>query len=100
MRKLYIIIICLLVCQYAYSQSISTNRHADYYFQIDRFDILSGQLNDSLQTALNGIPRKSVVHFLENYLLENEEAVSISDKNIIENISKKARDYYSKSIVV
>ncbi len=93
MRKPIIFIICFLFFNQSFSQSITLNRHADYYYQIDRFDILSGQLNDTLQTALNGMSRKSVVHFLENYLMENEETISKSDRNIIENIISLNGEY-------
>lgn len=61
----------------------------DYYFQIDRLDILSGHVSDSLHTALNGMTRKDAVYFLEDYLKQHEETLNSIERAEISRIISK-----------
>lgn len=61
----------------------------DYYFQIDRQDILSGRVSDTLFTSLNGMTRKDVVHYLENFVKQHEDSLNqIEGAEITKIISK------------
>lgn len=65
----------------------------DYYFQIERIDILSGVISDTLHTALNGMMRKDVVPYLENYLKQHEETLNNVDRDEIAKIISKSGEF-------
>lgn len=81
--------ICIVLCLLTFMQKVSAqstylNLSSDDYFQLQRLDILQGKVNDSLYTLLNGISRKDAVHFVENYLIENEEKIDSKERYILE----------------
>ncbi|MBK9480772.1 MAG: hypothetical protein IPO02_02030 [Bacteroidetes bacterium] len=65
----------------------------DYYFQIERIDILSGVISDTLHTALNGMMRKDVVPYLENYLKQHEETLNNVERDEIAKIISKSGEF-------
>lgn len=86
MRKVLFLLILLFLENLLFAQTTYLNRNSDNYFQIERFDILNEKLSDSLHTSLNGMSRKEVVHFLENYIHEREGEIQESDMKTIQDI--------------
>lgn len=64
-------------------------RNADDAFLIDRLDVLSGRLSDSLYTTLQGMPRKDVVQFVEKYLSAHEYSLTENEKYDLKLILSK-----------
>jgi hypothetical protein len=71
------------------AQGIFLRKNMDYYFQIERLDILSGTISDTLHTALNGMTNKDVTQYLENYLNQNQESISIMNRSELMKIISK-----------
>ncbi len=63
----------------------------DDSYLIERFDILSKHVSDSLHTSLNPMSRKDAVEFLQQYSAQNESTLTeIEKKDIAEIISKNS----------
>ena len=94
-KKITFFYFLFFVTIHCLAQSTYLQSKSDYYPQIDRLDVLSGVVSDSLITSLNGMNRKDVVHFLENYLNENIETLNDIEKKEIEKIISINGEWHS-----
>ena len=74
MKKILFSALFVMIALQTIAQGIFLRKNMDYYFQIERLDILSGTISDTLHTALNGMTNKDVTQYLENYLNQNQES--------------------------
>lgn len=74
---------------YSNSQSAFLNRHADNYYLLNYYEVLSGRHSDSLHTAVNPITQKDAIGYLANYLTQNESDLNESQQWEINNILSK-----------
>ncbi|MCC7030393.1 MAG: hypothetical protein IT257_08810 [Chitinophagaceae bacterium] len=77
----------------SFAQSTYLRRDMDYYFQIERMDILSGQVSDTLHTALNGFSRKDAVQFVENYGKQSDETLNTTEREEGAKIVSKSGEW-------
>lgn len=76
MRKLCLFACLLMTSINLFSQSAFLQRNSDMYYMLDRYDVLSGRLSDTLQTALNPLSQKDAVRFLETYATTHKTTLS------------------------
>ena len=89
MKKILFSILLVMIAMQIFAQGIFLRKNMDYYFQVERLDILSGSISDTLHTALNGMSNKDVVQYLENYLNQNMESIDLLEKGEILKIISK-----------
>jgi hypothetical protein len=89
MKKILFSALFVMIALQTIAQGIFLRKNMDYYFQIERLDILSGTISDTLHTALNGMTNKDVTQYLENYLNQNQESISIMNRSELMKIISK-----------
>ncbi|MBK7690993.1 MAG: hypothetical protein IPJ31_07715 [Bacteroidetes bacterium] len=89
MKKILFSALFVMIALQTIAQGIFLRKNMDSYFQIERLDILSGTVSDTLHTALNGMSNKDVTQYLENYLNQNQESISIMDRSELVKIISK-----------
>lgn len=89
MKKIFLLVALSIAAINSHAQSGFMKRNADDAFLIDRLDVLSGRLSDSLYTTLQGMPRKDVVQFVEKYLSAHEYSLTENEKYDLKLILSK-----------
>ncbi len=83
MKKGFICLTLLCSVITSFAQSSYIKRNMDDSYLIERLDILSKHVSDSLVTSQNPLSRKDAVEYLEEYLAQNESSLSKIDKEDI-----------------
>lgn len=93
----YLLLLAVLACCLgnAYSQSSTLNRRMDDYYQLERLDVLSNRVSDTLITSINNINRKDAVRFLEAYLEAHEGKLSDREIDEIKYMISKSGEWAS-----
>lgn len=93
MKKL-ILISSMLACVFqAHSQSAFMKRNMDDSYLLDRLDVLSGRISDSLYTTTQPISMKDKVHYLENCLVEQRKHLTKMDQADIKRMISKSGEW-------
>lgn len=92
MKKVNILTACLVFfVGTSYAQSSYIKRSMDDSYLIERLDILSHRISDSLHTALNPLSRKDAVEYMEKYMEQHAaELTKMEKEDIVEFISKNS----------
>lgn len=93
MKKQFLLICLICFLLPGFAQNTFLRKSMDAYFQIERLDILSGQVSDTLHTALNGMTRKDVVQYVENYTKQNEESLNAVERDEYAKIISKSGEW-------
>ena len=92
----YLTIICFnLTSLVAYAQSTYIPYNKDYYYMLDRYEILTGEVSPNFHTSFKPYTRKDVSNFAENLIKDSTIQFSERDKF---NLNYLANDNYEFSL--
>ncbi len=95
MKKFLLLAIFICTIMNLFGQSAFVRRGSDDAYLLDRLDILSGRVSDTLFTATSPYTIKDKVNFLENYLVEHRKDLSKSDLVDIKRMISKNGEWAS-----
>lgn len=93
---LFIALLFSSIC--ALGQSAFFDRNSSDYFQLERLDVLRGNISDNLHTAKGTVTHKEAVQFLEDYVLYLEEEDRTKNKRDIQEINQVLAKYWEWSL--